>query len=115
MIVSIDDIMMGDLVLVDGKPTKIDRKHYVQLFIKIEAIPLTSEILEKNGFKFNGLAYIGETFDLSEKFNEINNWNCGKFYHDCSGPGFTTFCTIKYVHELQHILKLQQNEKEIIL
>lgn len=93
MIVSIDDIMIGDLVLVDGKPTKIDRKHYVQLFIKIEAIPLTSEILEKLGFTktWNG------DWQLKTNATVI----ISKDFH--AGVFESKVC-LKYIHELQHLL-----------
>lgn len=81
----------------------------------IEPIPLTVEILEKNGFK------------KDEKDEKMYEWNWGVIY-DCisydketgivrifyvSGLAFKKI--LRYVHELQHALKLCEIEKEIVL
>ena len=82
----------------------------------IEPIPLTEEIIKKNDFHFNGLAYIGSVIDLTKSYASPGCWKCGKFYTVGHGdPGFTAFCVIRYVHELQHVLKLCRITKEVIL
>ena len=97
--------------------------------LAVEPIPLTAEILEKNGFeelmsesdvsaarfgrkpepagvwqygfgKFDSVTYVPEQSFLSVKFME-----------GCRAD----IANIKYVHELQHALRLCGIEKEIIL
>ena len=77
----------------------------------IEPIPLTPEILEKNGFRKNGNKwYTPELFTL-ERWGD--NWSiviacsCGEYACEV--------CTIKYVHQLQHALRLAGVEKKIEL
>ena len=68
--------------------------------LQVNPIPLTTEILEKNGWKHNGIfmdKWIGEKtfFSWSNRFSVelyLNN------YH---------ICDCKYVHTLQHALRLR--------
>lgn len=87
---------------------------------EIEPIPLTPEILEKNGWSYN---------DEDEKFAP-HTWDGNGLMlqdaEDCSycivvtsdyddeDTNDTPF-TIHYVHELQHALKLRRIKREIIL
>ena len=80
----------------------------------IEPIPLTPEILEKNGFKKNG---------------EYNEWNIGTWRTpyllgvSLERPAITIkwngssvfIDQAKYVHQLQHALRLAKSQREIIL
>ena len=83
----------------------------------LSSVPLTSEILEKNGFEF-----------LDTSNNKIKSVWTGWWVLD--GLKLGCFCNLKfpvyfnisgvnvkvnYVHELQHILKLYGIEKEIVL
>lgn len=99
---------------------------------KIEPIPLTEEILKKNGFKNDVIAQkaiIAEGAsnfsvilvsednritlnNIDEYINSFNKWHVHIDTED-----MRTMCTseITYVHELQHLLKLCKIEKEIIL
>lgn len=77
---------------------------------EIQPIPLTAEILEKNGFICKGAWMIsGEDLGLKQ---------CGDYfkllpyYYDYNTTGM---CDIYYVHELQHALKLCGIDKEIVL
>lgn len=74
----------------------------------IEPIPLTQEILEKNGFEENcGRWYNSEAlmeFEL-DKDSWCRTINCGEY----------SVYSIKYVHQLQHALRLANNKREIIL
>lgn len=74
----------------------------------IEPIPLTAEILKKNGFKHYITEEDSDSFDYTEGnlgyvFNktEYGYMSC----IDMTGS-FTITGLIKYVHELQHILRL---------
>ena len=89
--------------------------HHVSTFC-LSPIPLTPEILEKNGFK------------KDEKLEEMYYWNWGignncvsydketgivRIFHVF---GYLVFVLpLSYVHELQHALKLCGIEKEIEL
>ena len=99
---------------------------------KIEPIPITEEILKKNGFKNDVIAQkaiIAEGAsnfsvilvsednritlnNIDEYINSFNKWHVHIDTED-----MRTMCTseITYVHELQHLLKLCKIEKEIVL
>ena len=99
---------------------------------KMEPIPLTEEILKKNGFKNDVIAQkaiIAEGAsnfsvilidednritlnNIDEYLNSFNKWHVHIDTED-----MRTMCTseITYVHELQHLLKLCKIEKEIVL
>ena len=72
-----------------------------------EPIPLTPEILEKNGFKeYNGYGYAGNKGYYLKGFY-IN--------HDFSIRIANINCKVNFIHELQHALKLCGIEKTIEL
>lgn len=76
----------------------------------LEPIPLTDEILEKNGFVCKG-AWCLEGEDMGLK--QIgDSWALLPYYYDYDSFRFTI---ISYIHELQHALKLCGIEKNIIL
>ena len=82
----------------------------------MDPIPLTPEILEKNGFEWN-------------RYKTSLNLTCGTihigygFYKDClsvsdwadDGTAQIVSVECKYVHQLQHALRLCEIEKEIEL
>ena len=80
---------------------------------EIEPIPLTKEILEKNGFieyrkkcyriEFGEGIYINADFTADEPFCSIHN------------RGYYATPVCKFVHQFQHALRLCGIEKEIIL
>jgi hypothetical protein len=116
--------MIGDWVYnkdID-KPMQVYRIIISQMFrqtpnattedYNIFPIPLTQEILEKNGFKeYNGLyrldiaegVFVNVDFESKEPFVSIHN-TCYRA---------TPIC--KYVHQLQHVLRLCGINHEIIL
>lgn len=127
------ELMVGDLVLHDGKVIRVDAVHkrkigyhktkdkLTWLFSgQFEPIPLTPEILEKNGFEKKGVIklyylYAGidhrvTIHDDKEFINSDNEW----YVH----VGNEDYCTIAmseltYLHELQHILRLYKIDKDI--
>lgn len=129
------ELMVGDLVLHDGKVIRVDAVHkrkigyhktkdkLTWLFSgQFEPIPLTPEILEKNGFEKKGVIklyylYAGidhrvTIHDDKEFINSDNEW----YVH----VGNEDYCTIAmseltYLHELQHILRLCKISKEIVV
>lgn len=115
------DLMIGDWVYIKdhpikSQPQKVKPEHFVRSLVEFEPIPLTLEILEKNGFK------------KDEKFEEMYYWNW-RIGDDCISYDketgivriFHTYghlvfvLPLSYVHELQHALRLCGIEKEIEL
>ena len=98
----------------------------------LSPIPLTPEILEKNGFTYsasesNGLC---RTYIYGANSNHvlaevtlydlpINGCNCliriETDSQTCEGINKIHNCDLLYVHQLQHALRLCQIEKEIVL
>lgn len=73
-----------------------------------EPIPLTAEILEKNGFVYNAIPFV----DGWEQFG-LTLYRGGNGYRiDC---GINVSLIIDYVHQLQNALRLCGIEKEIKL
>lgn len=122
----ITDLMIGDWVQV---PSLIDNVEHYDAWCKVKQlrdydldvvgfkglkydeiapIPLTPEILEKNGFVYNDLPFA----QYWEQFG-LMLLPCGKGYSiNC---GLNISMIINSVHELQHALKLCGIKQEIIL
>lgn len=90
---------------------------------KLRPIPLTAEILVKNGFKIkNGITswtYRTKKDDLIDIFG-VRDYHLSINIEDTHGCGkgyrwLLRDLTIHFVHELQHVLKFCRIEKEIIL
>lgn len=82
----------------------------------ILAIPITHEILEANGYKFNGLWYERDGYPSIEIGLYIGEYNIGKEnLSNKEDPDFDTFVKIEYVHELQHVFKLFKVKDDIKL
>ena len=125
------ELMIGDWVWYDGQPYQIRRLGIfgenrdgesfpavcvgkpigIGLIVErneIEPIPLTPEILEKNGFAFNNLPI-------------EQCWQQYGLHLYLSGHGYAINCgenvslRIDYVHQLQHALRLCGIENEIEL
>ncbi len=127
---SCKDLMVGDWML-DGEniaqitsitcdgiiETTFNESSNIEV---IEPIPLTTEILEKNGWFFN---------NEDEKFFPQTWVDGGLMLQGADDCGFCIVVTsnyddedtndtpfiLFYVHELQHALRLRRIEKEIIL
>ena len=124
-----NELMIGDWVLINGTPRKIqavdgvddeimaddelytlaeDRCHSED---RVEGIPITPEILEKNGFRQG--CYVGGFYSPDCPFRVFT-----KTGGTC---GFTTLFddeihfSCMFVHKLQHALRLCGIEKEITL
>lgn len=127
---NVNELMIGDWVLVNGNPMQIqaindidgeimagdelyclveDRVHSED---KIEPIPLTAEILEKNGFELvrnvpcpNKNVWSFDTFSIYEHHDKRRY----PYFWIPLGDN----ADIKYVHELQHALRLCGIDKTI--
>lgn len=101
------DLMVGDWVLINNAPRKIqaddDDLHYVgedryYSEDKIEGILTTSEILEKNGWKYNG-----NLMELRVDEDICFLWSKG--YGAFTNQLGFYMCDFKCVHTLQHFLR----------
>lgn len=120
----ISELSVGDWVMVKGKTVKVESLGKVRDYVEIEGdlalshikvvqpIPITPEILEKNGF--------------AEVWGDFLSTHKGAFLHiemyedryqlevPDNGRIFLA-CGVHYVHELQHALRLAGIDKEIEL
>lgn len=128
------ELMVGDLVLHDGKVIRVDAVHkrkvgyhktkdkLTWLFSgQFEPIFLTTSILEKNGFEDQGFRHHNELNGIDdrvvlsnerERMNSVNEW-----YVHIDSIYYCTIanCELTYVHELQHLLRLCKIDKEFII
>jgi len=120
-----NELMIGDWVLFDHNPVRVailgaaqdslglavGDNVFGQPYSIIEPIPLTAEILEKNGFDMDDYTVHfkeDEHYMLELVFEDDElKWtiNCNEY----------TIMNFEYVHELQHALRLCGIEKEIEL
>lgn len=118
------DLMIGDWVCFDGdtehtNPVQIDGISTEEAcvdgdwFDVWEPIPLTKEILEKNGWEDidGGRGLFKEDKDY---LLELSVFTDGKVWRTINGAEYIIF-EIKWVHQLQHAIKLVGIEKEIVL
>lgn len=115
--IKISELSIGDWARVNGVTTKVwylseDGEVNDTTYDWVEPIPLTAEILEKNGFRKNG---------------EYNEWNIGTWETpyllgvSLERPAITIkwngssifIDQARYVHQLQHALRLAGVVKEI--
>ena len=112
-----NELMIGDWVRIhsDICPERVSILKF-GVDVNCEPIPLTAEILEKNGFKEKGVFYCLDTFDYYGLYIcEITEsiWRVQFYNHECSA--FDSIICVGYVHELQHALRLCGIDKEIVL
>ena len=134
------ELMIGDWVHVDGKPQKvieilhhgINPTYYsmsdeIEGYTheeQIEPIPITKEILEKSGFvddlySENRFILKGkdeeQVFYWFEEYGRHNSCNVFGANIENSHGHYFSGRNIRYVHELQHALRMCNIEKEIVL
>lgn len=121
------DLMIGDWVIRKGVPEEklrvvaidsiqgivyldLDGLGITEKLTNIEPIPLTFEILEKNGFrKESYIEVVGglDTYYLGEEIGSFRIHRLQKGYYQFG------LAKINFVHQLQHALKLCGINKEI--
>lgn len=122
------ELMIGDWVLRDGEPLRVvliddylDFKvvattlnhSYVGKAAGLQPVPLTEEILEKNGFKKNAMYQV---LRIDENFELWYYPHLGSLRYEYKGELiFKTSGGLNYIHELQHALRLAGINKEIEL
>ena len=82
-----------------------------------QPIPLTPEILEKNSFlKVEAIEYPSHRVGISFLYRNTTEGLRIFVQNACVGePTCTMIKTCKYVHEVQHMIKMCNIEKEIVL
>lgn len=123
------DLMVGDLVLLFGEtPARVDaigdtevyvyekeRGDWQIGYVHIKPIPLTAEILEKNGFEeciWGGKKSWRRRYLVHNEVLICIDGRDGGFKH-FGYQGYNSEICITYVHELQHCLKLCNIQKNI--
>lgn len=132
---SMEELMIGDYIRTIFSQKIVKVKEIKQSCIytegngyeynEIEPIPLTSEILEKNGFvkqNFDGWEYIhpdDSTFSYIDYRilwrTDYDNHLLIRKYKESNIFATLQISCINYIHQLQHALRLCEIEKEIIL
>lgn len=102
-----NELMIGDWVLdkKTNRPYKIIGTNDLLFHDDYSPIPITAEILEKNGFKH------------SMPHNDWTNADCNFYLYE-GGNGYriqNTDIKLDYVHQLQHALRLCNIDKKIKL
>lgn len=130
----VNELMVGDWVNVNGLNLKVGAIHADEIgvvdpdykiywcsddeFDRIDPIPLTEDILVKNGFVGVELT---DSYELNTDYYEIEVWNYsdGLWVVNVHWIEFSSTpkskATVSYVHQLQHLLRLCGIEKEIEL
>jgi hypothetical protein len=119
-----NELMLGDWVL-DTRTKNPLRVNPFMAEMEVpewEPIPLTPEILEKNGFVLNEVIkeyciYDGIDNRVSlhndrEYMNSRNEWHV---HIDSEDYCTIASCELTYLHELQHILRLCKIDKETVV
>lgn len=123
------DLMIGDFVLCNELPLRVgairqdeigffdnDYKIYWcsdDEFDRIDPIPLTEEILVKNGWDFTKRKY-GVHCKEDTNYDALLSKDDDGFYWSIFG-GEYEILKIHYVHQLQHLLRLVGIQKDIEL
>lgn len=132
-----EDLMIGDWVCVRSNDKEDTHNFKIKSIISegvygpsfvgfdedLEPIPLTGEILKKNGFFYDDKNYI---LSYKEGAHDVALYISQMYM----APGFVTgtpdlnskkpyslnvFGTLHYVHDLQHLFKFLKIKKEIVL
>lgn len=122
MSMKIDEVMLGDIVSAGGRPIHVTLAVLNNWSDNIKPIPLTPELLEKNGFErdknislYNAYTGINSRVTLQDDFMSMNSRNMWDVHVDSEDYCTIAYFELTYVHELQHILRLCKIDKEIVV
>ena len=134
----VNELSVGDIVLIDGKPTRIDAVHLRKVgwhsrkdklawtrIGLVRPIPLTSEILEQNGFKkFNFSDIEGQhqwtwwldtLTSVSLWCRELNDNPKEGWMVRIDSPLASHCSKVEFLHQLQQTQRLCGIDKEITI
>ena len=108
------ELMIGDWILYGDKPVKVLQLSENSKYDWVKPIPLTPEMLEKNGFemfKYDGWVHYYRIFGNSAIPFVLHSMIGGEMLSQEVGIFSTSTDTncgieVNYVHELQHALRL---------
>ena len=130
-----NQFMVGDWVLTDeGTPARIAQVNDCYYdgyssdlmlengdnYRNVQPIPLSKEIFEKNGFNINHYdngELLTAILEKSGEYSVVYHFDCQYFHIDGYEGVYGNFGKLyfRYVHELQHALRLCGIDKEITL
>lgn len=109
-----NEIIIGKIKYIDGEHSNVnviifdDSVSYPFSIDCIQPIPLTPEILKKNGFVYSDIP-----FEQSWQQFGLSIWGTMGNYHISCGMNISM--DVSNVHELQHAMKLCNIDKENVL
>lgn len=115
----IDEVMLGDIVSVSGRPIHVTLAVLNNWSNSIEPIPITPKILGKNFellFSKKGIyiySGINGRFFILNNYN-VKGWEWMLDYNEKLGTA-SACGMVNYIHELQHRLRINRIDKEIEL
>ncbi len=116
---TVEDLMIGNWVKVskgnwsqNKQINLIDMGKIAKGIYLVEPIPITTDILEKNGFR----RYSRDAGKLAEYiiYDDVIWWKGNIYIYDKNKILYDDI-DVHYVHQLQQFLRLVQEDKEIIL
>ena len=124
----VTDLMVGDWVYIKyypmtAQPMQVKKDHFVRSLVEFKPIPLTPEILEKNGFVqdtnysfrlFSPKVYKTRDIGVDFTIKGFTFWYGDTISIAC-GDGSRINRLPCCVHHLQHALKLCGIDKEIVV
>ena len=112
MIMKVTDLMVGDWVNVTttNQPRKIEGTNDLLFHDDYDPIPLTDDILVKNGWDFTKMHYAVHCKEDKNHDVELSKHKDG-FYWTINWDEYDIL-RIDYVHTLQHLLRLYGIEKD---
>lgn len=127
-----NELMLGDWVAfrkdfpdrvnaiaIGGHSVSLEHDSWQQMS-SIQPLPITPEILEKNGFDFLYSSVPGGT-PQEQRMRKVDTYRwlgiAVNYYHETNDFQIVDFRGVRfnYVHQLQHVLRLCGIEKEIVL
>lgn len=124
-----NELMIGDWVMIKNYPmkaipTKVAPQHFVRSLVEFEPIPLTADILEKNGFEhktdivWHDIYVLKYRIKLENKELERDQtlmlakdpYDVFYWVPEMSAVSALDF---RFVHELQHLMKMLGIQKEV--
>lgn len=100
------NLIYGDTVIIDT---------YQPNIAELEPIPITKEILEKNGWKLKEGEYTKDCSVCNGLYLIQNHFNFSTFDSWTVIVGDTYIGTIYYLHELQHLLWVLREDDDLTI
>lgn len=112
-----DGLIKGRIVNIDAYQNRVEFGAHTIDADFVYPIPLTSEILEKNSFlEVESIEYPSHSVGISFLYRNTSEGLRIFVQNACAGgPTCTMIKTCKYVHEVQHMIKMCDIERTFVL